>query len=77
VGTSALNNGSGSLARVCVCVCVCVWREREGAVGELVVRRSRDSPVKGELKRKLKIKEGDQKEKLRRKLWSESWETGA
>lgn len=75
MGTSALNNGSGSLARVCVCVCV--WREREGAVGELVVRRSRDSPVKGELKRKLKIKEGDQKEKLRRKLWSESWETGA
>ena len=46
-------------------------------MGELVVRRSRDSPVKGELKKKLKIKEGDQKEKLRRKLRSESWETGA
>ena len=61
---------------VCVCVCVCVERESERAVGELVVRRSRDSSVKGELKRKLKIK-GDQKEKLRRKLGSESWGIGA
>ena len=51
-------------------------RESERAVGELVVRRSRDSSVKGELKRKLKIK-GDQKEKLRRKLGSESWGIGA
>lgn len=56
MGASALNNGSGSLARVCV------WRERGrngGAGGEEIQRQSCQRRTKKEIEDKRRRPEGE------------------